>query len=109
MPSWHEGFGLVAWEAVAAGVPLIVSKESGVYEFLDEQFKTGYVEAIKVRGATESPFFMMMILRKWLTQLLAWLKTQTKPENVRRNYAINSAHTLGKRALQKLPITLVGK
>jgi glycosyltransferase involved in cell wall biosynthesis len=24
MPSWHEGFGLVAWEAIAAGVPLIV-------------------------------------------------------------------------------------
>jgi glycosyltransferase involved in cell wall biosynthesis len=34
MPSWHEGFGLVAWEAIAAGVPLIVSEHSGVYRLL---------------------------------------------------------------------------
>ncbi|MDD2863794.1 MAG: glycosyltransferase family 4 protein, partial [Methylococcales bacterium] len=57
MPSWHEGFGLVAWEAIAAGVPLIVSQNSGVYEFLNEQFKAGLVEAIKVKGKTTSPFF----------------------------------------------------
>ncbi len=36
MPSWHEGFGLVAWEAIAAGVPLIISKHSGVYRLLEE-------------------------------------------------------------------------
>jgi glycosyltransferase involved in cell wall biosynthesis len=35
MRSWHEGFGLVAWEAIAAGVPLIVSEHSGVYRLLD--------------------------------------------------------------------------
>src|SRR5918999_5248329 len=38
MPSWHEGFGLVAWEAIAAGVPVIVSKHSGVYRLLDEEY-----------------------------------------------------------------------
>jgi glycosyltransferase involved in cell wall biosynthesis len=36
MPSWHEGFGLVAWEAIAAGVPLIVAVKSGVYKFLSD-------------------------------------------------------------------------
>lgn len=57
MPSWHEGFGLVAWEAIAAGVPLIISKGSGVYEFLDDLFKTNLVEAIKVDGSSQHPFF----------------------------------------------------
>ncbi len=42
MPSWHEGFGLVAWEAIAAAVPLILSKKSGVYHFLKE-FENGVV------------------------------------------------------------------
>ncbi len=32
--SVHEGFGLTAWEAIGAAVPLILSKNSGVYEFL---------------------------------------------------------------------------
>lgn len=60
MPSWHEGFGLVAWEAIAAGVPLIISKDSGVYELLKEVYpgtEEGYVGAIKVNGLSQSPFF----------------------------------------------------
>lgn len=32
--SIHEGFGLTAWEAIGAAVPLIISKNSGVYELL---------------------------------------------------------------------------
>lgn len=35
MPSWHEGFGLSGWEAICAGVPLICSSHSGLYQFLD--------------------------------------------------------------------------
>jgi glycosyltransferase involved in cell wall biosynthesis len=34
MPSRHEGFGLVATEAAAHGVPILVSRDSGVGEFL---------------------------------------------------------------------------
>ena len=34
MLSTHEGFGLVGWEAIALGVPLILSKKSGLYEYL---------------------------------------------------------------------------
>ena len=33
MPSWHDGFGLVAWEAIGAGVPVIVGKDTGVSQF----------------------------------------------------------------------------
>lgn len=60
MPSWHEGFGLTAWEAIAAGVPLIVSQQSGVYRLLEEKFPgngTGCVYPVDVRGSNSEPFF----------------------------------------------------
>jgi tetratricopeptide (TPR) repeat protein/glycosyltransferase involved in cell wall biosynthesis len=60
MPSWHEGFGLVGWEAIAAGVPLIISQKSGVYRILSELkagLYTSYVYPIDIAGSIESPFF----------------------------------------------------
>ncbi|KNY05162.1 hypothetical protein AKH00_12305 [Microbacterium sp. GCS4] len=36
MPSRHEGFGLAAFEAISAGVPVLISAESGVAQFLSE-------------------------------------------------------------------------
>jgi hypothetical protein len=60
MPSWHEGFGLVAWEAIAAGVPLILSENSGVYELLKENHpgaENGFVRSIMVGGSIEEPYF----------------------------------------------------
>ena len=57
MPSWHEGFGLVAWEAIAAGVPLIVSKNSGVCRLLDQKYQDGLVKVIDINGKTQAPFF----------------------------------------------------
>ncbi len=62
MPSWHEGFGLVAWEAIAAGVPLIVSNTSGVYALLKEHKSSMYlslVHPIEVLGHGETPFFQL--------------------------------------------------
>jgi glycosyltransferase involved in cell wall biosynthesis len=59
MPSWHEGFGLVGWEAIAAGVPLILTKNSGVYRLLEEQYfgaGTGAVYPLDVRGAVSAPY-----------------------------------------------------
>jgi Glycosyl transferases group 1/Tetratricopeptide repeat len=57
MPSWHEGFGLVAWEAIAAGVPLILSKKSGVYRFLKEQGKEHLACSMDVQGKSDAPYF----------------------------------------------------
>jgi glycosyltransferase involved in cell wall biosynthesis len=34
MPSWHEGFGLVAWEAIACALPVVIGQQSGVYRLL---------------------------------------------------------------------------
>ena len=35
MPSTYEGFGLTAYEAIAAGVPVIISKQTGLFKFLN--------------------------------------------------------------------------
>lgn len=40
MLSRHEGFGLTGWEAIAAGIPLITTTNSGLYKFL-EKFEKG--------------------------------------------------------------------
>jgi glycosyltransferase involved in cell wall biosynthesis len=60
MPSWHEGFGLVAWEAIAAGVPLIMSKKSGAYLLLEELqsgLYTNMVQGISIAGSNTHPYF----------------------------------------------------
>jgi glycosyltransferase involved in cell wall biosynthesis len=59
MPSWHEGFGLAAWEAIAAGVPVILSRNSGVYKLLDEKYPAGpgCVYPIEIGGMFSEPFF----------------------------------------------------
>jgi hypothetical protein len=54
MLSWHEGFGLTGWEAVAGEVPLIVSRQTGLWQLLKETFgeqiARAYVRTIDVRG-----------------------------------------------------------
>jgi tetratricopeptide (TPR) repeat protein/glycosyltransferase involved in cell wall biosynthesis len=73
MPSWHEGFGLVAWEAIAAGVPLIISRNSGVYHFLDEKYTgmgTGCVFPIEVLGKEEHPYFQVSDLEATVRALM---------------------------------------
>lgn len=43
MPSKAEGFGLTGLEALAAGIPVILSAQSGLAEFLDAETKTGFL------------------------------------------------------------------
>ncbi|HXU37758.1 MAG TPA: tetratricopeptide repeat protein [Blastocatellia bacterium] len=72
MPSWHEGFGLVAWEAIAAGVPLIISRNSGVYRLLEEKHpgaEIGYLHGLDIRGAGTFPFFHEEDLKATVTAL----------------------------------------
>jgi len=55
MISWHEGFGLAAWEAIGAGVPVVISRNSGVFRMLESLggAATGCVTAIDVRGRSD--------------------------------------------------------
>lgn len=45
MPSLSEPFGLVALEAIAHGVPVVLSKQSGAAEVIDHGFKVDYWDA----------------------------------------------------------------
>ncbi len=56
MLSWHEGFGLTAWESIGAGMPLILSQNSGVYELLKDHGgrARGCVKSIEVLGSSSS-------------------------------------------------------
>jgi glycosyltransferase involved in cell wall biosynthesis len=59
MLSWHEGFGLAAWESIGAGIPLILTQNSGVYELLKDHGgrALGCVKSIEVLGSsTAEPF-----------------------------------------------------
>jgi tetratricopeptide (TPR) repeat protein len=53
MLSTHEGFGLTGWEAVAAGTPLIVGEDSGLFQLISapggEEDKDRVV-AIRIEG-----------------------------------------------------------
>ena len=53
MLSWHEGFGLAAWEAISAGVPLVASRNSGLYELVKEALGDAGLalfEAVDIKG-----------------------------------------------------------
>lgn len=50
MPSVKEGFGLVAWEAACLGIPVLISKSSGIYEFLKEKDLANLVSTVEIFG-----------------------------------------------------------
>ena len=58
MLSVHEGFGLVGWETIGLGVPLIVSKDTGLYEFLAAEGLHQYVLPVDVKGGTDTGQFV---------------------------------------------------
>lgn len=54
MLSFHEGFGLVGYEAIAAGVPLILSKNTGLYMFLEREQLDHLVYPVQIKGSASS-------------------------------------------------------
>jgi glycosyltransferase involved in cell wall biosynthesis len=49
MLSRHEGFGLTGWEAIGAGIPLILTKNSGLWMLLEQHKLESYVWGIDLR------------------------------------------------------------
>lgn len=55
MPSVHDGFGLVGWEAISLGIPLVISENTGLHEHLTEIGLQGYVGSVEVLGSMDEP------------------------------------------------------
>lgn len=56
MPSIYEGFGLTGYEAIAAGVPVIISENTGLFKFLDNwsgESIRGLFKTVNVRGGSQ--------------------------------------------------------
>lgn len=51
MLSLHEGFGLVGYEAIAAGIPLILSENTGLYMFLERERLSHLVYTVQIDGS----------------------------------------------------------
>lgn len=51
MLSRHEGFGLTGWEAIGAKIPLIVTKNSGLWKLLENNHLEKYVCGIDLNDA----------------------------------------------------------
>jgi glycosyltransferase involved in cell wall biosynthesis len=60
MLSLHEGFGLVGWEAIAAEVPLIVSRNSGLFDYIEATLGgvgTGCLIPVNIKGSLQPDVF----------------------------------------------------
>ncbi len=59
MLSVHDGFGLTGWEAIAAEVPLIVSKNTGLYSLLHQRggSAVGCVWPVDIKGRIDAPYY----------------------------------------------------
>jgi tetratricopeptide (TPR) repeat protein/glycosyltransferase involved in cell wall biosynthesis len=96
MPSWHEGFGLVGWEAIAAGVPLILGKESGLMQLLQETLhgaSEGCVKIVNVGGSEIDPYFQSDDL---LAMTNAVREIAAKPQHAKNSALWLREHLLAK-------------
>ena len=59
MPSVKEGFGLVGWEALCLGIPLVLSRSCGLYEWLKANNLSEYVVSVEMTGI--APFDEMAL------------------------------------------------
>lgn len=88
MLSLHEGFGLVGMEAISAGVPLLLTKNSGLYSFLKENlgiYGEHAITPIAVNGDYGDEFFDEDDCKQ-VTEAIIELKRDYER---RKKYAIN--------------------
>ncbi len=53
MPSFSEGFGLVAVEAITSNVPIVISENSGIYRLIESEHLQNYIKHFEVSGENE--------------------------------------------------------
>lgn len=84
MLSVHEGFGLVGWEAIAAGVPLILTENSGLHRLLEDYRAAeglGRVLTVDVRGGE-------VALEQDITEVMRQLETVALAPDVAKARAL---------------------
>lgn len=57
MLSKEEGFGLCCLEAISLGIPVILSKATGLYQALKERKLENYVLSVQIDGTNVPPYF----------------------------------------------------
>lgn len=78
MLSFHEGFGLAGYEAIAAGVPLILSENTGLYMFLKNEHLDNKVYPVKINGSTKEKGYSESDLNSVATALRAIRKKENE-------------------------------
>ncbi|WP_430244367.1 glycosyltransferase family 4 protein [Neorhizobium sp. DAR64861/K0K2] len=53
VPSFHEGFGLVGWEAIGCEVPLIMGRDTGLCRFVESAVGTTGIKVIDFMGGPQ--------------------------------------------------------
>lgn len=92
MPSVSEPFGLVALEAIRCGIPVILSKQSGVREVLQRALHVDFWDhsklADQILGALRLPGLAQQLVEEGMTQLqeLSWDKSAQQVIDVYRRY-----------------------
>jgi glycosyltransferase involved in cell wall biosynthesis len=88
MPSVSEPYGIVALEALATGVPAIISKQSGVAETLDHVFKVDFWDvnllAEKILTVLEYPYLAAEMAKQAKSEaaVMTWNKAAGKTLSV---------------------------
>jgi len=70
MPSKREGFGLVAMEGIAAGIPVLVTAESGIAEMLlESEIATAIGQAVAEGCVADVDGDAEKIRKNWATRV----------------------------------------
>lgn len=82
MLSVHEGFGLTGWEAIAAEVPLVLSRNSGLFDLLTSISgrAVSCVWGVEIRGRSQPPFYAKKDVKSVVEALreIAWKPHEAK-------------------------------
>jgi len=92
MPSVSEPFGLVALEALRCGIPVILSKQSGVREVLHRALQVDFWDheklADQIIAALTLPKLSLQLVEEGMDQIqkLSWDGTAEKVIDIYRSY-----------------------
>lgn len=90
MLSREEGFGLAGMESISAGVPVIISQNSGLYQFLKENRLENLVLHIPIEGSFKYPFFSQRDLKRSVLKIREYNnnKMKWKQDTLRLKHAL---------------------